>query len=113
MSNNSTLPFSPWYGFAAAFMFGISLSTFFTLGNTDVPGYMMMGLLLSALFLPVYRSECLLGFVIGMTFTFGAVLPTIVGSILVLVSALLYLYLRPVFRYLLLKKKKKSTDDPT
>ena len=82
------------YGFTAALLFGIVLSAFFTFGNTDMPGYMLLGLLLLALFLPIYRAECLLGFVIGMTFTFGAVLPTGVGSILVLTGVLLYLYVR-------------------
>jgi len=82
------------YGFTVALLFGIVLSAFFTFGNTDMPGYMLLGLLLLALFLPIYRAECLLGFVIGMTFTFGAVLPTGVGSILVLTGVLLYLYVR-------------------
>ena len=66
------------YGFAAAVLFGIVLSTFFTFGNTDVPGYMLILLFLLAVFIPVYRSEYILGFVIGMTYTFGAVLPTLV-----------------------------------
>ena len=82
------------YGFTVALLFGIVLSAFFTFGNTEMPGYMLLGLLLLALFLPIYRAECLLGFVIGMTFTFGAVLPTGVGSILVLTGVLLYLYVR-------------------
>ncbi|HSF52731.1 MAG TPA: hypothetical protein VLA71_03215, partial [Algoriphagus sp.] len=50
--------------------------------------------LLAALFLPIYRAECLLGFVFGMTYTFGAVLPTLVGSILALIGAAIYLFIR-------------------
>ena len=34
------------------------------------------GLLLLALFFPIYRSECFLGFVIGMSYTSGVILPT-------------------------------------
>lgn len=95
----SGFPANIFYGFFAALIFGIVLSTFFTLGNTEMPGYMLTGLLLTAPFLPVYRAECLLGFVIGMTFTFGAVLPTLAGSILALLSAVLYLIVRPAILF--------------
>lgn len=88
------------YRFTCALLFGILLSLFFTFGYTDISGYMFIVLFLLALFFPVYRAECLLGFVIGMTFTFGGVLPTAVGSILVLIGALLYLYVRPAILYI-------------
>ena len=88
-----------FYGFTVALCFGIILSAFFTFGNTDFPGYMLIGLLLLALFLPVFRAECLLGFVIGMTYTFGAVLPTIIGSLFALIGALLFLLVRPAILY--------------
>ena len=84
------------YGFTGALFFGILLSVFFSFGYSDISGYMLSGPFLLALFVPIYRAECMLGFVLGMTFTFGAVLPTAVGSILALVGAILYLYVRPV-----------------
>jgi hypothetical protein len=77
-------------------LFGIALSTFYTLGYKDIPGYMVNSLFFIALFFPIYRAECLLGFVIGMTFTFGAVLPTGIGSIFALIGAVLYLLVRPL-----------------
>ncbi len=83
------------YGFAGALFFGILLSIIFTFGYSSILGYLIIGLLFLGLFLPIYRAECLLGFVIGMTFTFGTVLPTVFGSILVLLSAILFLYVRP------------------
>ena len=92
-------PNSSIYGFIGALFFGIVLSAFFTLGYTDIPGYMLMGLFLLALFVQIYRAECILGFVIGMTFTFGAVLPTIVGCILALIGVMLYLYVRSATIY--------------
>lgn len=82
--------------FVGALLFGIVLSVFFTLGNQDVPFYMLVGLLVLGFFLPLYRAECLLGFVIGMTFTFGGVLPILIGTILVLLCSVLYLALRPM-----------------
>jgi hypothetical protein len=92
-SENSTLtqfPKSVVYAFVIALLFGVLLSTFFTLRYSDIPGFMLLSVFVIALFLPVYRAECLLGFVVGMTFTFGAVLPTGVGAILVVITFVLY-----------------------
>lgn len=82
------------YRFIFALSFGIVLSVFITLGYSNLSGYLMYALLLLALFFPIYRAECFLGFVIGMTFTIGAVLPTIVGAILASIGTLIYLYVR-------------------
>lgn len=95
-ATSSALPSSFIAYFVGALLFGIVLSVFFTLGNQDVPFYMIVGLLMLALFLPIYRSECFLGFVIGMTFTFGGVLPVLIGTILVLICSIMYLALRPM-----------------
>jgi hypothetical protein len=98
-SNPLKYPVQVIYGFAASLLFGILLSVFFILGYSGIPGNMMLGLLLLAFFFPIYRAECLLGFVMGMTFTFGAVLPTGIGSILALIGSVLYLYVRPGILY--------------
>ncbi len=94
--STEALPVSIVYGFAGALLFGVLLSTFYTLGYPDIPGYMVNSIFIIALFFPIYRAECLLGFVIGMTFTFGAVLPTGIGSIFALIGAVLYLLVRPL-----------------
>ena len=96
-------PMNILYRFAGALFFGILLSSFFTFGYSNISGYMVIGLFLLALLFLIYRAECLLGFVIGMTFTFGAVLPTGIGSLLALAGAILYLYVRPVILYVTLK----------
>ncbi len=96
VSTSSVLPNSFVAYFVGALLFGIVLSVFFTLGNQEVPFYMLIGLLVLGFFLPFYRAECLLGFVIGMTFTFGGVLPILIGTILVLICSALYLVLRPM-----------------
>lgn len=89
------------YGFSVALLFGILLSIFFAYGNTEIPGIMVLSLFLLALFYPIYRAECLLGFVIGMTFTFGGVLPTIIGSIFATIAFLIYKLIRPIRLYLM------------
>lgn len=94
-STEMKLPDSVLYGFFGGLLFGIVLSIFFTFGNENVPSYMMLGLFALALFFPIFRAEYFLGFVMGMTFTFGGVLPIIIGSILVLLTAVLYLLIRP------------------
>jgi hypothetical protein len=95
-SKVSEYPVNVIYGFIGGLVFGILLSMFFTLDYSNIAGYILIGLFLLALFFPVYRAECILGFVIGMTFTFGAVLPTAFTAIFALIGAILYRYVRPV-----------------
>lgn len=94
------LPLNYLYRFLLAISFGVILSMFFTHGYSELSGYMVYGLIVLALFFPIYRAECLLGFVIGMTYSIGAVLPTVVGIIMVLIGAVLYLYVGPGVKYI-------------
>lgn len=82
------------YGFCSALLFGIMLSIFFTLRQGDLAGLMMLSVFVLALFVPVYRAEYLLGLVIGMMYTFGTMLPTMIGTILVIITAFIYLLVR-------------------
>ena len=91
------------YGFFGALLFGVALSLFFTFENEDMPFYMLMALFVLALFKPVYRAECFLGFLLGMTYTFGGVLPVGIGAILVLLCAILYLLIRPTILFVFKK----------
>ncbi len=92
-----------YYGFGGALVFGILLSIFFTFDYSDILEYMVDGLFLLAFFVPIYRSECLLGFVIGMTFTFGAMLPTMAGCLFSLVGVVLYRVVRPMILFVATK----------
>lgn len=75
-------------GLAGALLYGVALSVGFTLGVEAVTSAMFLGLFALAVVLPLYRAEYPLGFVLGMTFTFGAVLPTLVASVFMLLSLL-------------------------
>ncbi len=77
-------------GFLGSLVAALLLSLAFTTGNEDMASYLLFGMIAIALIVPVYRAECLLGFVLGMTFTFGVVLPTIVGSIIAAISAFMH-----------------------
>ena len=91
------LPLSVIAGFVGSLLLGILLSVSFTNGHETITEYLFTGVLLLALMLPVYRAECVLGFVLGMTCTFGAILPTMVASVIAAFSALVHLCVRPVF----------------
>jgi hypothetical protein len=82
-------------GFVIALMLGVALSTAFMIGQENISSFIFFGMLLSAIVLPVYRSECVMGFIFGMTFTFGAVLPTFIASVIATISATLHLFLYP------------------
>lgn len=69
-------------GFALPVLLGAALSLAFQLHLQVLTEALFFGLLLLALLLPAHRPECLLGYVLGMSWTFGAVLPTLVGGVI-------------------------------
>ncbi len=81
-----------------AALYGSVLAASFEFGHEAVTSGLALGLLALAVVFPIYRAECILGFVAGMTFTFGAVLPTIFAGVLALISLLLHPLLRVLFR---------------
>jgi hypothetical protein len=104
---NLAAPFSKnvLLGFSIALAYGALLAGCFRLGYDVATGHVFEGLFLLAVILPIYRAECLLGFVLGMTFIFGAILPTIIGSIFLAISALLHLLIYPFVWRLWLRRK--------
>lgn len=72
---------------SAAALVGLALSLAFATGSEDAAGGIFVGLLLSSAVVRAYRAEYLLGFVLGMAFTFGALLPTLIGGAIALASA--------------------------
>lgn len=91
----TTLSASVVAGFVGSLLFGILLSAAFINDYETIASYLFLGVFLLALLLPVYRAECVLGFVLGMAFVFGAVIPTVFGSVIAAVSAATHLYVRP------------------
>lgn len=76
-------------GFAGALFYGVVLAASFEYGHEEISSAMFLGMFVLAAALPIYRAKFVLGFVIGMTFTFGAVLPTLVTGIMALISFML------------------------
>lgn len=81
--------------FAVALLYGAVLATAFTLRRSEITSSLFFALPVIGILLPIHRAEYVLGFVLGMTYTFGAVLPTFIAALLSIVTALLYLVLRP------------------
>ena len=95
-SDTQTFPIHIVIGFFCALLLGSLLSLFFALKNEDITVALFFGMLLTTLVLPVYRAECVLGFVLGMTFIFGAFIPIVIGSIIAAIAAMLQCLIYPL-----------------
>jgi hypothetical protein len=74
------------FAFAVALLYGAALAVSFELGPNAFTSAAFFGLFVCGLAFPVYRAEYILGFVVGMTFTFGAVIPLLVALVVGTVS---------------------------
>lgn len=83
-------------GFVGALLFGIGIAVSFTYGEGAVAAGLFEALVVLAVVLPGFRAECVLGFVLGMAFTFGAVLPTAFAWLIAGVSALVHFCVWPL-----------------
>jgi hypothetical protein len=94
--------------FLSALLFGIGLGISvvykFELFLSNVP----LILFSIALFFPTYKAEYFLGFVLGLTYFIGGVLPVVVGSIFLLLSAVVYLLIRRLILRLVKMMLKKT-----
>jgi hypothetical protein len=80
-------------GLAAGLAFGVGMSVTFFGGYPSITSYLFFSLLPLALILPVYRPECLLGFILGMSTAFGASLPTMFGFVMALATFLIHRFI--------------------
>ena len=71
--------------FFTALIFGIAVSIFWELNLENVLQYFILLPILIAFFKPVHFPEFLLGFAIGMIYSFGGILPIIIGLVLLII----------------------------
>lgn len=76
----------PNSAFLGALVYGAVLAISFELGASMLTNIAFFGLIACALAFPIYRAEYVLGFMMGMTFTFGGVLPLIIALIFATIS---------------------------
>jgi hypothetical protein len=86
-------------GAFSALLTGIALSVSFKTGHEQVSSYIFFTALLSGLIFPIYRAEYVFGFVLGMAFVIGAVLPTIFALVGVIISAISHFLIKPAFTW--------------
>jgi hypothetical protein len=76
--------------FVAALLFGAVLAWCVDAGHGGICDYMVMALAPLAMFYPLHRAECILGFVVGMSLFIGAILPTVAGLVFAAIGAVLF-----------------------
>lgn len=81
-------------GFFASAFYGITMSVAYMNGWEQITSIMAPAIFLIALFVPIYQAEYFLGFVLGMTYTFGAVLPILFAIIFALAGFVIYRFIR-------------------
>lgn len=91
--------------FLVALAFGILMSVLWEFNIKSILQYLILFPILVAFFIPVHLPEYLMGFVLGMVFTFGGVLPILIGVILVVVCLIINKLVR-FFRTLILSQTK-------
>lgn len=69
-------------GFLAALAFGTFFAIAFDQQWPIDPGRVLLAVFALALLVPVHRAECVLGFVLAMSFAFGAVIATAVATVI-------------------------------
>ncbi|SFL24915.1 hypothetical protein [Rhodanobacter glycinis] len=97
-------------GLACSLLYGTAMATSFVLGISTVTSGLFFGLFLLAVVLPIYRIECIFGFVVGMAFAFGAVLPALVAVVFAAISALLHAIFRATMSAMRSRRQARSND---
>lgn len=89
------------YGFVGFLLYAILVSYLFSTvaGSENILFYMALGLIALSFFVPIYKPECLLGYLLGMTFTFGSILSLLFGIIFWTVYFIAYKLPRGIIRY--------------
>lgn len=99
-------------GFGCALSYGAMLSFAFINGFEQVASAMFYGILFFALFWRVYREEYLLGFILSMSVTVGAVLPTIFAALIAVVAAIIHAGVQYVWSIITTRLPSNSNKPP-
>ena len=94
--------------FVAGLLYAGTMAYCFETDKSDINGILFQGLFVLALIFPLYRAEFFLGFVIGLTYTFGAILPTFIASAFVLISYIAHNLIYPFVLKIFVRSKEKN-----
>jgi hypothetical protein len=98
--------------FSIGLVFGIILSVSFINNYKPFLDNVLYLLLILSFIAPIFFSEFILGFVLGMTYTFGAILPTAFILIMAAIGFVIYRFIRPLIMKLAKKIGNISTKSP-
>ena len=98
--------------FITGLVFGILIAISFTNGYDLFLDNVLYIILVLSLLIPIYYSEFILGFILGMTYTFGAILPTAFILILAGIGILTYKFIRPIIAKLIMKFANNLNKSP-
>lgn len=76
--------------FIVSLAYGAMLSFAFLYGYSSIASVMFPGILFFAIFFQVFRAEFVLGFILSMSITFGAVLSLMFGAIIAIAAFIVY-----------------------
>ena len=98
--------------FITGLVFGILLSTSFTNEYKPFLDNVLYVIIILSFIIPVYYSECILGFILGMTYTFGAIIPTVFILIVAVIGLVAYRIIRPIVLSLTTRLCNSFTKSP-
>jgi hypothetical protein len=87
-------------GFIGAFLFGIVMTILFY-SPWKIHNYLLLLTFIVAVFLPIYKGEYYLGFILSMAYGFGGILPVLFGLILIIIYAVEYMLIRKGIRFVI------------
>lgn len=87
--------------FGMAFLYALIIAVAFSNGNSSVSSFFFFGIFALGLFFPLHKSEFCLGFILGLSYTFGGVLPLVICFFLAIICFLLLTISRFVWRKLI------------
>lgn len=86
---------------------GVLIATSFTNEYSAFLDNVPYIILVLSLIIPIFYAEFILGFILGMTYTFGAILPTVFILLLAIFGILTYRFIRPGIIMLIMKLKSR------
>ena len=98
--------------FITGLAFGILLSTSFTYEYKPFLDNVLYLIIILSFIIPVYYSEFILGFILGMTYTFGAIIPTVFILIVAIIGLVAYRFIRPIVLRLIMRLGNNFNKSP-
>lgn len=100
-----------WF-FLTGVIFGILLSISFMNEYKPFLDNVLYILIALSFIIPIYYSEFILGFILGMTFTFGAIIPTLFILIMAVIGLVIYKFIRPIILSLITRLGNGFNESP-